>query len=94
MSLGMSISDVVNDIVGAVVSHGIPVVVAAGNEDTNACLTSPASVPEAITVGAMDTYDRRASFSNFGSCVNIFAPGTTILSLSKDGGEQVIPTLI
>ena len=57
-------------------------IVAAGNDGGgNACNTSPASVPNAITVGAIDpTNDTRPTFSNIGSCLDLFAPGVNILS--------------
>nr|ABY63400.1 encystation-mediating serine proteinase [Acanthamoeba healyi] len=85
MSLGGGYSASENRAVAAVVDAGVPFAVAAGNEDQNACNTSPASEPKAITVGA--TYytgnyvqDIRASFSNWGSCVDILAPGQSIKS--------------
>jgi serine protease len=56
------------------------VVVAAGNSNANACNYSPARVANAITVGSTTNTDARSSFSNFGSCVNIFAPGSSITS--------------
>jgi len=67
------------------VSYGIAVVVSAGNSNGNACLQSPAQFPSCITVGATalasgGTLDSRSSFSNFGTCVTIFAPGTNIRS--------------
>jgi len=63
-------------------SRGITVVVAAGNDASDACRFSPAYVPNAITVGATDSSNRRASYSNYGRCVNIMAPGSRILSAS------------
>merc|ERR1719240_2530299 len=60
---------------------GITVVVAAGNENDDACKYSPAFVQRAITVGATSSGDVRAHYSNYGSCVQIFAPGTNIKSL-------------
>merc|ERR1712048_660703 len=63
------------------VDAGITVVVAAGNDNDNACRYSPAFVKDAITVGATSSGDARASYSNFGSCVQIYAPGTNIKSL-------------
>ena len=56
------------------------VVVAAGNENDNACRYTPAFVPSAINVGATQNNDRRAGFSNYGSCLDIFAPGVSIKS--------------
>lgn len=64
------------------VSKGITVVVAAGNARTNACNYSPAFVPSAITVGSIRNNDARSGFSNYGSCVNIWAPGSAIVSAS------------
>jgi hypothetical protein len=55
-------------------------VVAAGNDNYNACFYSPADVPAAITVGAIDAGDWRSSYSNYGTCVDIFAPGSRIVS--------------
>lgn len=66
--------------VRAAVAAGLTVVVAALNADRDACLSSPARVAEAITVGAIDSTDTRAPFSNFGSCVDVFAPGVAIQS--------------
>merc|ERR1711976_557426 len=60
---------------------GITVVVAAGNEQDDACQYTPAFVQQAITVGATSSGDVRASYSNYGSCVQIYAPGTNIRSL-------------
>jgi subtilisin family serine protease len=64
------------------ISAGIVYVVSAGNDSTLACNQSPARVAEALTVGAIDQNDRRAVFSNYGSCVDIFAPGVSITSAS------------
>merc|ERR1712048_535727 len=62
------------------IDAGITVVVAAGNENDDACQYTPAFVQRAITVGATSSNDVRASYSNYGSCVQIFAPGTNIRS--------------
>jgi len=80
MSLGGSFSAATNNAVAAAVSKGVTSVVAAGNSNANAANYSPASEPSAITVGAIDQNDARASFSNFGSLLDIFAPGVNILS--------------
>ncbi len=67
---------VVNWLIKVATDAGIIVVVAAGNDAINACDTSPASAPEAITVGSTELKnDSITSFSNFGPCVDIFAPG-------------------
>ncbi|MEU6857894.1 S8 family peptidase [Glycomyces sp. NPDC046736] len=80
MSLGGGFSQAVNDAVNAAVASGVTFAVAAGNEDTDACTKSPASAADAITVGATDNTDTRAYFSNYGSCVDVFAPGVGITS--------------
>ncbi|OAA80999.1 oryzin precursor [Akanthomyces lecanii RCEF 1005] len=82
MSLGGSRSDAVNSAIQQLAAAGIVPVVAAGNENQNAGNTSPASARAAITVGAIDAKnDAKASFSNFGQSVDIFAPGVDILSV-------------
>lgn len=80
MSLGGGKSTAVNSAVANAVSAGLFMAVAAGNEAQNAANVSPASEPTAFTVGASDSSDRMASFSNYGSVVDIFAPGVSILS--------------
>lgn len=82
MSLGGSFSRSLNSAIEALAAAGVVPVVAAGNENANTEGTSPGSAPNAITVGAIDqTTDRRASFSNFGELVDIFAPGVNVLSV-------------
>jgi subtilisin family serine protease len=80
MSLGGSASQAVNDAVRASIARGITYVVSAGNSSADACGYSPASTLEALTVGASDQNDNRAWFSNWGNCVDIFAPGVQVLS--------------
>lgn len=86
LSLGGPYSASLNDAVNTAVNRGMTVVVAAGNQGTNACNTSPASAALAITVAATASDDSRASFSNFGSCVDIHAPGVGITSTWLNGG--------
>ena len=78
LSIGGPKSDALNDAIERLVNAGITVVVAAGNERTDACTKSPASAVNAITVGATDIADAKATYTNFGSCVDINAPGTLI----------------
>ncbi len=80
MSLGGGFSASVNDAVNNSVASGVFYAVAAGNSNANACSFSPSSAEEAYTVGSTTITDSRSSFSNFGTCVNIFAPGSGITS--------------
>lgn len=80
MSLGGSSSTALDQAVRNAVNAGVTMVVAAGNDDTNACNGSPNRVAEAITVGSTTSTDVRSSFSNHGPCVDIFAPGSSITS--------------
>lgn len=69
-----------DDAVRRSIAAGITYVVAAGNDNKDACAVSPADVREAITVGAVDSADTRAGESNYGPCVDLFAPGVDIPS--------------
>jgi subtilisin family serine protease len=85
MSLGGGTSTAVNDAVQRMYDAGVPVIVAAGNGNMagraqDACGYSPAGAPRAYTVGATTTSDSKTSWSNYGNCVNIFAPGASITS--------------
>jgi subtilisin family serine protease len=80
MSLGGGASSTLDAAVRSAVSDGIVMVVAAGNSNTDASTSSPARTLEAITVGATTSTDARASYSNFGSVLDIFAPGSSITS--------------
>jgi aqualysin 1 len=80
MSLGGDYNQAANDAVAGSVASGISYSIAAGNSSTDACTFSPASAPTALTVGATTKLDAQASYSNFGPCVDLYAPGTFILS--------------
>ena len=80
MSLGGGFSSALNLAVKNAVDAGVVFVVAAGNNNANACNASPAAEPTALTVGATISSDARASYSNFGTCVDLFAPGSSITS--------------
>lgn len=97
LSLGGGYSNILNDAVNEASNAGHIVVVAAGNDNRNACMFSPASAGGrafktygVITVAASDITDKRAYFSNYGNCVDIFAPGTTIYSAFKDSDQSYI----
>lgn len=80
MSIGGPASSALNAAVNRSIASGITYAVAAGNENRNSCSYSPASTANAITVAATDQTDTRAGFSNYGSCVDLFAPGVRITS--------------
>ncbi|MDF3346597.1 S8 family peptidase [Acinetobacter pittii] len=80
MSLGGEANTSLDSAVENLFNNGYVMVVAAGNSNTDACSSSPARVSKAITVAATDSTDTRASYSNYGSCVDIFAPGSQINS--------------
>lgn len=90
MSLGSGASTSVDTAVKKSTMSGVTYVVAAGNSNADACRYSPARVSEAITVGATTTTDARASYSNFGSCLDLFAPGSSITSTWLAGGAATI----
>ncbi|MCZ7556195.1 MAG: S8 family serine peptidase [Bacteroidia bacterium] len=83
MSLGGGPSISLDQAVQAAIADGVTFAVAAGNDNALACNYSPARVPEAITVGSTTNTDARSSFSNYGSCVDVFAPGSSIYSAYK-----------
>ncbi|MET3174303.1 UNVERIFIED_ORG: subtilisin family serine protease [Arthrobacter sp. UYCu721] len=82
LSLGGAASAAVDAALQGVINDGVTAVVAAGNSAADACGSSPARLPAAVTVAASDSADRQASFSNFGSCVDLYAPGVGIVSAS------------
>ncbi|MDR6991261.1 S8 family peptidase [Luteimonas sp. 3794] len=86
MSLGGPASTATDNATNNLINSGVTVVVAAGNNNgANACNYSPARVANAVTVGSTTSTDARSSFSNIGSCVNIFAPGSSITSAWSTG---------
>lgn len=85
-SLGGARSRAVDAAVEAVADAGVLPVVAAGNEDQDACDVSPAAADGVVTVGASDRQDRETSFSNWGSCLSLYAPGADIVSAKLGGG--------
>ncbi|PHH77872.1 hypothetical protein CDD82_3316 [Ophiocordyceps australis] len=90
MSLGGGKSQSVNNAAAAVVRSGVFLAVAAGNDNADAANYSPASEPSVCTVGATTSSDQRASFSNFGRVLDIFAPGKDVLSTWIGGGTNTI----
>jgi subtilisin family serine protease len=80
MSLGGGVSSALDTAVNNSIADGVSYAVAAGNENTNACNGSPSRVASAITVGSTTNTDARSSFSNYGSCLDLFAPGSNITS--------------
>jgi subtilisin family serine protease len=100
LSVSSGKSKIINDAVVSAIDDGITVVIAAGNNNADACNYSPASEPLAITVGASTSSNVKASYSNYGSCVDIFAPGSDIVSAfygsstilrSRSGTSQASP---
>jgi hypothetical protein len=89
MSLGGGYSKMLNKAVEKLVEIGIYVVVAAGNENNNACNVSPASAKGVLTVMASDNLDNRAYFSNYGKCADLYAPGVEIISTIPDNKSEV-----
>ncbi|OLB64457.1 MAG: hypothetical protein AUI10_11005 [Actinobacteria bacterium 13_2_20CM_2_72_6] len=87
MSLGGPADSALDDAVTASIGSGVTYAVAAGNDNTDACGASPARTAAAITVGATDRTDTRASFSNYGTCLDIFAPGVGIVSAYNTGNS-------
>ena len=85
MSLGGGANDTLDAAVRRSIASGVTYAVASGNSNANACTSSPARVAEAITVNASDSSDARASFSNWGTCTDLFAPGVNITSTWSTG---------
>lgn len=90
MSLGALYSSSLNDAVQNATNAGVVFAVAAGNAKADACNYSPASAPAALTVAASTEYDGQADFSNFGACVDLYAPGTNILSATNTSDTSTV----
>jgi subtilisin family serine protease len=87
MSLGGGSSSAVDSAVQRMIDDGVVVAVAAGNSNRDACNFSPARAAGALTVGATTSTDARANYSNFGKCLDIFAPGSSITSAWNSSGS-------
>ncbi|KAL1921728.1 uncharacterized protein VTP21DRAFT_10370 [Calcarisporiella thermophila] len=90
MSLGGGASDVLDEAVNKAADAGIHFAVAAGNYNIDACKLSPSRASKAISTAASDVEDKKASFSDWGKCVDIIAPGVGVLSTSNDGKSKVL----
>jgi len=90
MSLGGAPSAALDNAVKKLIADGVTVTLAAGNDGKDACKTSPARVPAALTVGASDRNDALASFSNIGNCIDLIAPGVSIRSDWLANGTKVL----
>jgi subtilisin family serine protease len=93
MSLGTGVSQALDDAIINSVNNGFFYAVAAGNEAVDACTQSPARaglVDGVVTVAAIDINEQEADFSNFGSCVDIWAPGVDVLSTALGGGTRIL----
>ena len=90
MSLGGGQSAALDRAVQSAIQSGVSFLLAAGNSNADACNYSPARVPSGVTVGSTTSSDSRSNFSNWGSCVDVFAPGSEIKSAWYDGGYKTI----
>jgi len=89
MSLGGSASSALDAAVTNSIASGVVYAVSAGNDGTNACTQSPARAAAALTVGATNSSDVRPSWSNYGSCLDLFAPGVSITSAYNAGNTSL-----
>ena len=90
MSLGGGLSTATNTAANNLASAGVFLAVAAGNENQNACNVSPASAANVVTVASSTSSDAKSSFSNYGSCVEVYAPGSSITSTWLSGSTRTI----
>ncbi|MET9977657.1 S8 family peptidase [Streptomyces microflavus] len=86
-SLGGDKSEALNNAATALSDAGVLPVIAAGNDARDACAVSPASADRVFTVGATSRYDEESDFSNYGTCLELYAPGSAILSAKLGGGS-------
>ncbi|MDT0446459.1 S8 family peptidase [Streptomyces sp. DSM 41886] len=86
-SLGGDLTESVNEAADRLADRGVLPVISAGNEGEDACDYSPASARGALTVGATDADDQETAFSNFGTCLDLYAPGQAIISAKLGGGS-------
>lgn len=93
MSLGGGFSAISNENANAAARAGAIVVVAAGNSNANSCTFSPASAELAYSVMSSDINDNKSSFSNFGSCSQIWAPGSSITAALHTGATDAVRTI-
>ena len=96
MSLGGGVSSALDQAVANSIAAGVSYAIAAGNSNANACNSSPARVGAGtdngvMTVAAVDSGENEASWSNYGNCVDIWAPGVSILSTRRGGGRSRHP---
>ncbi|MFE7594499.1 S8 family peptidase [Kitasatospora sp. NPDC057512] len=89
-SLGGPASEALDAAVDAVADLGVLPVISAGNDAQDACAASPARARKALTVGAVNKQDRQASFSNYGPCLSLYAPGVAIVSAKLGGGSSTL----
>ncbi|WP_328789894.1 MULTISPECIES: S8 family peptidase [unclassified Streptomyces] len=89
-SLGGDRLEAVNAAVTAVSDRGVLPVIAAGNDNRDACRVSPASAARVVTVGATNRFDEETDFSNWGTCLDLYAPGKDIISARRGGGSVAL----
>ena len=89
MSLGGGVSTALDDAVRNSIAAGVTYALAAGNSNVSACNSSPSRVLQALTVGSSTSTDARSSFSNYGTCVDLFAPGSNITSAWMSGDTAI-----
>ncbi|MFD9719369.1 S8 family peptidase [Streptomyces sp. NPDC059076] len=89
-SLGGGYSAALNNAATALANSGVHTTVAAGNNNQNACNYSPASAAGALSIAASDSADNKASFSNYGQCVDLYGPGVNVLSTRSGGGTTTM----